>query len=81
MSNLGKNLNDSVRSYNDLLNSTESRLLVSARRFKELKVTSDSEIAESRSVETIAAFPSAPELEFDKLLPDAAQKGKVIDKF
>ena len=72
---LGKNLNDSVKSYNDLLNSTESRLLVSARRFKDLKVNSATDIPESRSVDTLASFPSAIELRQEELLPAAGPDG------
>lgn len=80
LAGLGKNLNDSVKSYNELLNSTESRLLVSARRFKDLKVSSGPDIAEGRSIETIASFPSAMELRQEELLPAAGADGKHFER-
>ena len=38
---LGKNLNQSVTSYNQAMGSLESRVLVSARKFKELEAVSN----------------------------------------
>jgi DNA recombination protein RmuC len=79
LSDLGRNLNNSVKSYNQLVSSTESRLLVTARRFKDdYKISSKSEIEETHPVESIATFPSAPELQHI-LLPEAGSDGNLLD--
>ncbi|MGQ0570105.1 MAG: DNA recombination protein RmuC, partial [Armatimonadota bacterium] len=61
---VGKNLSDAVGAYNKAVASFESRVLVSARRFKELKaVPDDREIAEVEQVEVLPRVLAAPELE------------------
>jgi len=44
MSEVGKGLKKAVNSYNSAVGSMESRLLVSARRFKELGISTDRDI-------------------------------------
>lgn len=53
MSDLGKNINAAVRSYNSTVASLETRVLVSARKFKELAAP-DKNIIELSSVENTA---------------------------
>jgi DNA recombination protein RmuC len=61
---LGNSLTKSVQAYNDMIGSMEHRVLVSARRFKKLNVTSDStgEIKELQPVEVATRNLQAPEL-------------------
>ena len=61
---VGKNLDQSVRAYNDALGSLESRVLVSARKLKELDAAAgDAEIVELKPVETRARLQQAPEIQ------------------
>ena len=63
LAKLGKNLNDSVSTYNQLVSSTETRLLVSVRKFRELGVARDQvDIAEVPSLNQITSTINAPEL-------------------
>ncbi|HEY8855843.1 MAG TPA: DNA recombination protein RmuC [Rugosibacter sp.] len=63
---VGKNLNDAVSAYNKSVATLESRVLVTARKFQELKVTGeDKEIrdlipieAQSRAVQAIELLPN-----------------------
>ncbi len=48
---LGKSLDDAVKQYNDTLGSLESRVLVAARQFKDLGVSSGKELAALPEVE------------------------------
>lgn len=59
---LGNSLGKSVRAYNEAVGSLESRVLVSARRFKELGATSDAGILELPPLEPSAREIQAPEL-------------------
>ena len=54
---VGENLGDAVAAYNRAVTSLESRVLVSARRFKELKAIPDG--GEIADVERIEVFPRA----------------------
>ena len=60
---VGKHLKQSVNAYNDAVGTLESRVLVSARKLKELDATtSDAEIVEPKPVEKYARVMQAPEL-------------------
>ncbi len=60
---VGKNLGEAVGAYNDSVASMEKRVLVSARKFRELKVASeDKEIRDLNPVEALPREPQAPEL-------------------
>lgn len=63
-SKVGKNLGDAVGAYNKAVASLESRVLVSARRFKELKAVPDGrEIVEVEQVEVLPRSLQVMELE------------------
>ena len=63
MAKLGKNLHNANEAYNSAVGTLESRVLVSARRFKELgSTTVGSEIEELAPVETTPRQLQAPEL-------------------
>ncbi|MCY7400513.1 MAG: DNA recombination protein RmuC [Nocardioides sp.] len=57
---VGRSLNASVLAYNQAMGSLEGRVLVSARRFADLGVTSET-LAEPRQVETVSRSLAAPE--------------------
>jgi DNA recombination protein RmuC len=59
---LGRSLESAVKAYNDTSASLESRVLVGARRFKELGATSTGEIEELSPVERSVRPVTAPEL-------------------
>ena len=64
---LGKNLNNTVESYNKMSRSLETRVLPGARKFQELSIAPpDKEIAEADPIETRAALPDrSGELDFE----------------
>jgi len=59
---LGQNLGNSVKAYNAAIASLEGRVLVSARKFKELGATPQTEILEPSPIEQSARDIQAPEL-------------------
>ncbi len=66
---VGKNLGEAVGAYNKSVASMESRVLVSARKFRDLKVAGeDKEIADLNPVEALPREVQAPEL-LEKDLP------------
>jgi DNA recombination protein RmuC len=61
---LGKNLNQAVAAYNKAAGTLETRVLVSARRFKELGASPDgAELEPPPQVDQLAREPQAPELQ------------------
>ena len=58
---VGRSLGASVAAYNQAMGSLEGRVLVSARRFVDLGVTTEA-LAEPRQVETVPRSAAAPEL-------------------
>jgi len=63
MQRLGKGLSTAINAYNSAVGSLESRVLVSARRFKELGASSSSaEIGEPSPIETSPRLLQSPEL-------------------
>ncbi|HKA67532.1 MAG TPA: DNA recombination protein RmuC [Actinomycetes bacterium] len=61
LNKLGGQLESAVKSYNETVASVESRVLVTARRFTELKVTSD-ELATPAQLSTVPKQVQAPEM-------------------
>jgi DNA recombination protein RmuC len=59
---LGRNLGNSVKAYNAAIASLEGRVLVSARKFKELGATPQTEILEPSPIDQSARNIQAPEL-------------------
>jgi len=73
---VGKNLGEAVGAYNKSVASMESRVLVSARKFRDLKVAGeDKEIADLNPIEALPREVQAPEL-LEKDLP--AQGDRLI---
>jgi DNA recombination protein RmuC len=71
-SRVGKNLGEAVGAYNDSVASMERRVLVSARKFRDLKVApDDKEIRDLNPVEALPRDVQAPELlgRDDRLIP------------
>lgn len=66
---LGKGLTAAVNAYNSAVGTLESRVLVSARRFKELGVAGGAEIEGVKQIETSSRLLQSPEL----LPADAAE--------
>jgi DNA recombination protein RmuC len=63
MGRLGRNLDAAVDSYNKAAGSLETRVLVTARRFKELQAAPDKEIKPLEPVEHVTRTLQAPELQ------------------
>jgi DNA recombination protein RmuC len=60
---LGSSLRTAVEKYNDAVGTLESRVLVSARRFKDMPITAtDKEIKPTNQIETIPRHLQTPEL-------------------
>jgi DNA recombination protein RmuC len=69
---VGKNLGEAVGAYNDSVASLERRVLVSARKFRDLKVASeDKEIRDLNPVEALPRAVQAPELQAPDAIPPA----------
>ncbi len=81
MQRVGKGLSAAINAYNGAVGSLESRVLVSARRFKDLGAAAiGAEIDEVLQIETSSRLLQAPELlcnkdgsdELPRQVPDAA---------
>lgn len=59
---LAKGLNRSVKAYNDAVGTLETRVLVTARRFKELGITATEPISELQPLDRTPRALQAPEL-------------------
>jgi len=66
---LGKGLSRAVKSYNEAVNSIESRLLVTAREFDKMDMNLDKEIENPTHVDVLPRTSSAPELQTDQEMP------------
>jgi DNA recombination protein RmuC len=75
---VGRSLNASVVAYNKAMGSLEGRVLVSARRFADLGVTTE-ELAGPRQVETVPRSLAAPELALLDDLPGATSEPTIDD--
>ena len=74
-SNLGKHLGNAVGAYNDAVGALESRVLVSARKFRDLKVAPEAkELRDLVPVESTARALVAPEME----TPDRPASAEVV---
>jgi DNA recombination protein RmuC len=60
---IGKNLNRAAEAYNKAVGSMESRVLVSARKFKELGAATGDDLTEPRTIDARARTLQAPETE------------------
>jgi DNA recombination protein RmuC len=69
---VGRGLDTAVRSYNEAVGSLETRVLPSARKFREHGVSPAAELAELGGVERTVRPVSAPELAAGDARPDAA---------
>lgn len=69
---VGKSLGSAVKSYNDSVATFESRILVSARKFKELKATTCSEVEPPKAIDTIVRHIRIADGE--EALPDGGDK-------
>ncbi|SVB71960.1 uncharacterized protein METZ01_LOCUS224814 [marine metagenome] len=66
---LGKGLSRAVKSYNEAVNSIESRLLVTAREFDKMDMNLDKEIENPTHVDILPRTSSAPELQTTQEVP------------
>ena len=79
-SRVGKNLSEAVGAYNKSVASMESRVLVSARKFRDLKVSGaggdDKELPDLNPVESLPRHAQAPEL----LVGDSMDSAETVDR-
>jgi DNA recombination protein RmuC len=66
MERLGKGLSTAINAYNSAIGSLETRVLVSARRFKELGAASGADIDDLPQIETSSRLLQSPELTVPK---------------
>lgn len=73
---LGTNLRQAVESYNKTIGTIESRVLVTARRFRDMGVSTPDELEEVKTVQVAVRDARAPEL--TGLFDDDAVDGEVL---
>ena len=76
LGDLGKNLRQAVESYNRTVGTIESRVLVTARRFRDMGVSTPDELEEVKTVQVAVRDARAPEL--TGLFDDEAVDGEVL---
>ncbi len=74
---IGKNLNRAAEAYNRAVGSMESRVLVSARKFKELGAATGADLDEPRTIDARARALQAPENESADT-PPASAEGEAV---
>jgi len=74
---IGKSLDRATESYNEAVGSMESRVLVSARKFKELGAATGADLAEPRTIDARARTLQAPENESGDT-PPASAEGETV---
>ena len=77
---MGEQLGKTVRSYNQAVGSMESRVLVSARRFRDLGAAPEQEIGVLEPVEEVPREPRAEELVLLDAVPSAHGSAYVFVK-
>src|SRR6476659_7642157 len=70
---VGRGLDTAVRSYNEAVGSLETRVLPSARKFRDQGISPAAELAEPGGVERTVRPVTAPELSAGDATPDAAE--------
>ena len=76
LAGLGTNLRQAVESYNRTIGTIESRVLVTARRFRDMGVSTPDELEEVKTVQVAVRDARAPEL--TGLFDDEAVDGEII---
>jgi DNA recombination protein RmuC len=73
---VGSSIERSVKSYNELVSSLDSRVMVTARKFKELGAAEGAEPVEPAQVDTMPRLP-APQLDFELTPPVIEQRRRL----
>lgn len=76
LGSLGTNLRQAVESYNRTIGTIESRVLVTARRFRDMGVSTPDELEEVKTVQVAVRDARAPEL--TGLFDDEAVDGEIL---
>ncbi|MGA3085257.1 MAG: DNA recombination protein RmuC [Thermodesulfobacteriota bacterium] len=73
---LGRHLDKSLHAYNEAVGSLESRVLVTARRFKELGISSKANVPELRPLENSTRNFQSPEFFTEREIAEVMKTGK-----